>query len=345
MQEFHETFQAEILNVIIQSKDFLLTVKEILQSTHFGFQVYQDIYSKVLHYYETFDEIPTKSLLIQSFEDAPTPSYRVGKDQVLEVIINLYQNKLSEAHILSVRKKVFGFIKHEKFKEALSLGYEDWQEYKYEDILTRFQGVFELTDLEKEDPGSFLFEAVQERIFQRENPNSEDILGIPTGYSLFDSISRFGGVPLKRLCLVVAGPGVGKSILLTNLGASAAKAGFQVLHFTLENTKEEAEDRYDALISTTDVNKLFLHGDKVKKAYEKMPETGMVVIKDYPSGMASIRTLETHMKSLERQYGFNPQLIIIDYADEMWIPKGPFAETRAIWTFRDPHFICIVYNY
>jgi replicative DNA helicase len=53
----------------------------------------------------------------------------------------------------------------------------------------------------------------------------------------------------------------------------------------------------------------------------------MLKIKEYPTGTATVNTIKNHLSSLNRESGFLPDLIIIDYADIMK-PLINYAEKR-----------------
>jgi replicative DNA helicase len=54
----------------------------------------------------------------------------------------------------------------------------------------------------------------------------------------------------------------------------------------------------------------------VKKFYEGNNDRGRLIIKEYPTGAASVTTIRNHIEKLALR-GFKPSVIIIDYADIM----------------------------
>ena len=102
---------------------------------------------------------------------------------------------------------------------------------------------------------------------------------------------------------------------LVAMGANAMRAGKNVLHYTLELTETAVGIRYDSNLCGIPSNDVQDNKDLVKKVYEDK-DLGRLVIKEYPTGSASVVTIRNHIEKLSLK-GFRPHLIIIDYADIM----------------------------
>lgn len=324
----NEVYYVDLMKVLIQDKEYFDLVHPFIKPEYFHFPILSDIYKNITTYYATYSDIPEMSYLLQTFVEEPTESYNLAKDVFIETVTECYQVPVPETHKKAIQQRVLGFIKKARYKDAFAQGYDDLRVGNYEKLLERFTQASDIV-IEDADAGSFLAETLETRLQGRK----EEVVvkGIPTGYKQFDERSRFRGVPKSTLNIVVAGTGVGKSILLNNLAVSAAKAGNVVIHFTLENSESETLDRYDALVSQTDINKLAFSQDRIREAYAKHFSKGMVVVKQYPAGQATVSTLRTYIKVFVKKYGIKPDMVVIDYADEMNIGKSVFSESRAIW--------------
>jgi replicative DNA helicase len=73
--------------------------------------------------------------------------------------------------------------------------------------------------------------------------------------------------------------------------------------------------RYDSNLCDIDSNKIFENKEAVDKKY-KESTLGRLKIKFFPTNTASVQTLRSHVERLNLK-GFDPDLIIIDYADIM----------------------------
>ena len=121
-----------------------------------------------------------------------------------------------------------------------------------------------------------------------------------------------GGLGNGDFGLIFGSPGGGKSWSLVALGGYAVRAGFNVLHYTLELGEDYVGKRYDAFFTGIDVS----NSAKLKpKAMELIPDLpGKLIIKEYPTGRATMSTIESHIKKVEGM-GIKADLVIIDYVD------------------------------
>jgi replicative DNA helicase len=123
-----------------------------------------------------------------------------------------------------------------------------------------------------------------------------------------------GGLGPGELGVVMAPSGIGKSWFLSKIACSALQRGIDVLHYTLELSESYVGQRYTTILTNIGTSE---HKDRKEEVIRKIKAVpGRVRIKYYPPQFASSKTLSAHIEKM-RQIGFNPQLIIIDYADLM----------------------------
>ena len=102
---------------------------------------------------------------------------------------------------------------------------------------------------------------------------------------------------------------------LVALGANAMRAGKNVLHYTFELSETAVGIRYDSNLCHIASNDVQDHKDLVKEMYQNK-DLGRLIIKEYPTGSATITMLRNHIEKLSLK-GFKPGLILVDYADIM----------------------------
>jgi len=112
--------------------------------------------------------------------------------------------------------------------------------------------------------------------------------------------------------LIFGNPGGGKSWSLVALGGYAVRLGYNVLHYTLELGEDYVGKRYDAFFTQIPVNKT----DELKpKAEEIVPQLpGRLIIKEFPTGRATVSTIESHIAKVANM-GCKADLVLIDYVD------------------------------
>jgi replicative DNA helicase len=134
---------------------------------------------------------------------------------------------------------------------------------------------------------------------------------ITTGWEKVDSITK-KGLGSGELGVIIAPTGAGKSMALAHLGASAIKAGKNVLHYTLELSEAVTGQRYDSCISSIPLSTLFARKEEVLENISDLD--GSLIIKEYPTKTASCNTIRTHIEKLKKR-NEKIDMIIVDYAD------------------------------
>jgi replicative DNA helicase len=134
---------------------------------------------------------------------------------------------------------------------------------------------------------------------------------VPTPWPEINELLQ-GGLGNGDFGLIFGNPGGGKSWSLVALGGFAVENNYNVLHYTLELGEDYVGRRYDSYFTRIPVNHILEHRDKVE---QKVPNLeGELIIKEFPTGKATINTIESHIKKII-SLGIQPDLIIIDYVD------------------------------
>ena len=150
----------------------------------------------------------------------------------------------------------------------------------------------------------------------------------------------------KTLMFMIASTGKGKTFWLIEVGKAALQYHKKVLHVTLELSQEKTSKRYiqsifsltrqeteqirvpyfnrDAAGSVTIDFREFTRESVIAKRREiyqsLLHMTSMkLLIKEYPPQSLTTQHLVLYLDSLEREYKFKPDILILDYADLMYI--------------------------
>jgi replicative DNA helicase len=130
-----------------------------------------------------------------------------------------------------------------------------------------------------------------------------------------------GGMGCKELAMVVAPPGVGKSLFLVNQGVHSLMEGRKVLYISLEMSEDKIAQRFDSVMTLIPQFKLKDPTSQlsVKERLELFQKQfdGQLVIKEFPTGQASINTIRNLMVQLQNYEDFTPDLLIVDYLELM----------------------------
>jgi archaellum biogenesis ATPase FlaH len=126
-----------------------------------------------------------------------------------------------------------------------------------------------------------------------------------------------GGLSLKTLTIILAGTGVGKSMIMCDMAAHNMMNGDDVLYITCEMSEEKIAERIDANLLGIDLNDLHqVDKDLYFNKFEdrvKNKTTGRLIIKEYPTGSAHVAHFRHLLNELKMKKGFTPKIIYIDY--------------------------------
>ena len=131
----------------------------------------------------------------------------------------------------------------------------------------------------------------------------------------FNRITK-GGIPNKTLNIALAGTGVGKSLFMCHVAASALTQGRNVIYITLEMAEERIAERIDANLLNIPIDQLenlskpLLTG-KVQDMAVKT--NGKLIIKEYPTAQANASHFRALLNELKLKKSFVPEIIFIDY--------------------------------
>lgn len=176
-------------------------------------------------------------------------------------------------------------------------------------VLKNFSSPFTVTDY---------FETMPQRLSRR---RLDKLRKWP--YIFIDPIDeRIRVLSRGNIGLALAQYKVGKSVFLIWLAYAYALQGYKVLYYTLEDPKEEVEDRLDSLFSRVAIKNLTEKPVRVKKQFKKAKSIIKAKIKivDGTEGGMSVAMIES-IWDQERNKGYAADLVIIDYDDEIEPPK------------------------
>jgi replicative DNA helicase len=131
----------------------------------------------------------------------------------------------------------------------------------------------------------------------------------------FNKITK-GGLPNKTLNIALAGTGVGKSLFMCHVAASALLQGKNVLYITLEMAEERIAERIDANLLNVPIQDIVglpkqVFETKVNNLAKKTQ--GNLIIKEYPTASAHSGHFKSLLTELSLKKSFNPDIIFIDY--------------------------------
>lgn len=305
---YGKQFQEKIFQGLLTDRMWASQMVEVMRPSFFDVRYLEYLAEKYFSYFTKYKAFPTLSLLITIIkDDLREASDILLRDQVVEFLHRLKTNP-DMCDIAFVKDKSLDFCKRQAFKAALENAVELIATDKFESVVGLMKEAVSVGM--PNSVGHDFFEDAEARFVKANR------LVCPTGISRLDApdILR-GGLGRGEIGVVTANTGVGKSHWLVAMGANAMKAGKNVVHYTFELSETQVGLRYDSNLCGIPSNDVQDNKELVMEKYDGL-ELGRLIIKEYPTGSASINTIRNHIEKLMMK-GFAPSLIVIDYADVM----------------------------
>ena len=298
INQYGHDFQIKVLSSLLTHKEFLVNIHDIISEEYFENQAQKWAIKEVLNYYDKYHTVPSLDILKVELQKVDNEVLQISiKEQLKLAFVT------SDDDLKYVQEEFTNFCKNQQLKKALMSSV---------DLLKAgdFDGIRFIVDsaLKAGQDKNIGHEYVKD-IESRYRENSRET--VPTPWDKINGLLQ-GGLGNGDFGLIFGNPGGGKSWSLVAIGGYAVKMGYNVLHYTLELGEEYVGKRYDAFFTKIPVNKIDSHRDKVEDMIPQLP--GKLIIKEYPTGRASVSTIESHI-SKSTGMGFKPDLIIIDYVD------------------------------
>ena len=298
INQYGHEFQIKVLSSLLTHKEFLTNIHDIISDEYFENPAQKWTINQILKYYDKYHTTPSLDILKVELQKID--------NEVLQISI---REQLKEAYVASdddlkyVQEEFTNFCRNQQLKKALMSSV---------DLLKGgdFDGIRYLIDNAlKAGQDKNLGHEYLKDIEERYRENSRTI--VPTPWDRINNL-LLGGLGNGDFGLVFGNPGGGKSWSLVALGGYAVSLGYNVLHYTLELGEDYIGKRYDAYFTKIPVNKIHSFRDKIDETIPQLK--GQLVIKEFPTGRATISTIESHINKCS-SLGINPDLIIIDYVD------------------------------
>ena len=311
--KFGKQFQEKVFQGMLTDPQWASQMVEVVNPEYFDLKYLSFLCSKHFAYYNKYKTFSTMSILITIIkEDLQKSKDSVLKDQIIEYLHRMKANP-DVGDLQYVKEKSLEFCKKQAFKEALEKSVELIQTEKYESVISIMKDAISVGM--PNTAGHDFFDDIEARFVKIARQVC------PTGLERIDApdILR-GGLGRGELGVIAANTGVGKSHFLVEMGCSAMRHGKNVVHYTFELSEHDVGKRYDSNLCDIPSNEVIERKEEVIEKYKNMG-LGRLVIKEYPTGSASVHTLRNHIEKLTLK-GFKPSIIIVDYADVMKSSKA-----------------------
>ena len=298
LNQYGPDFQIKVLSSLLTHKGFLTNIHDIISDEYFENSAHKWTIKQILKYYDKYHTTPSLEVLKVELQKVDNEVLQISLKEQLKLAY-----VASDEDLKYVQEEFTNFCRNQQLKKALMSSVDLLKGGDFEAIRMLVDNALKAG--QDKNIGHEYIKDIEERY--RENSRTT----IPAPWPKIDKLLQ-GGLGNGDFGLIFGNPGGGKSWSLVALGGHAVKMGYNVIHYTLELGEEYVGKRYDAFFTKVPVNQDSILKDR---AHEVVPElTGNLVIKEFPTGRATMSTIESHISKVEGM-GMKPDLVIIDYVD------------------------------
>jgi replicative DNA helicase len=299
LSKYGQSYQTKVVANLVIDRPFLEQVSDILETKYFESDTNKWIVDLTRKYFHKYKNTPTTDYFkteVQKITDATL------QQNVLQQLKAVYQNTTNSDKEW-VKNEFVTFCKNQNFKNVILNSVELLKTGQFEKIEKMVKDAVKVG--QTADLGLDYKEDIEVR-FEEVNRRT-----VKTNWDVIDELTD-GGLGPGELGVIVAPSGVGKTWVLSHIGAEAVRQGKNVLHYTLELTQNYVGQRYDTIFTGIPSADLKDNRDQIKEKVDKLK--GGLMIKYYPPKGITANTLAAHIDMI-KSTKFQPDLIILDYAD------------------------------
>ena len=301
------TIQTTILRNLLTNEDFTRRVVPYLKKEYFEDE-HKVVLDNILAYVSKYNKLPTKEALTIELQEANVPSEvfpsaaalisevttpeSVDNEWLLEKTEKWCKDRsvflaiMQSIEIINGKSEQTENAIPEILQEALSVNFDQNIGHDY---INNSEERFDFYHMEEDR--------------------------LPFDLDYFNKITK-GGLPRKTLNIALAGTGVGKSLFMCHVAASALTQGKNVLYITMEMAEERIAERIDANLMNMPIDQLEnmdrkTFSGKIENIAKKT--IGKLIVKEYPTGAAHAGHFRALLKELKLKKNFVPDIIFIDY--------------------------------
>lgn len=325
---FSDKIQRGILYLLKHDQDFYAQIVGLIKPEYFEYPTYSYIFERVKAYYDKYKKIPPDDLLLEDI----SKNLPKGRD-ITDFSDDIHQINNLDTSILENREFVMDlvedFARKKAVAHAITESIELLKENRIDEIEEKVRNAMLIT--RDVNIGQKYFSDVDPRFHrqfdQKEQKKYKTLF--PTCNNLLD-----GGLNEKELAMVIAPPGVGKSLYLVNQGVQALKEGKKVLYISLEMSEDKIANRFDSILTCIpitrlkDRNSITMLKERLHTVKSRFGDAELF-IKEYPVGQLTVNQIRALLVQLRLHQNFKPDLIIIDYLELLRPARNIEAEYQA----------------
>ena len=298
LNQYGAEFQIKAISSLLTHKEFLTNIHDIISEEYFEKGAHKWVIKEIVKYYDKYHTTPSLEVLKVELQKIDNDVLKISiKEELKQAYVS------SDDDLKYVQEEFTNFCRNQQLKKALMSSVDLLKAGDFDGIRVLVDGALKAG--QDKNVGHEYNKDIEEHY--RENSRTV----IPTPWERINDLLQ-GGLGNGDFGLIFGNPGGGKSWSLVALGGYAVRLGYNVLHYTLELGEDYVGKRYDAFFTQIPVNKTDQLKPKAEEIVPKLP--GQLIIKEYPTGRATVSTIESHIAKVANM-GVKPDLVLIDYVD------------------------------
>ena len=326
---FSDNIQRGIIHLAKADMTFFNEIAPLVQSDYFDYPIHQTLFDGIKDFFSKYHKLPTDDFLAEFCKDRKRQGESIDEyEDELALISRLDTSCVSNPEFII--EQVEKFAKRESMKQAITSSVDLMKEGRFDEIEKIVKDALLVS--RNQDFGQDYFKDVDARWERLLSVDEGDY--IKTCLPTLDRGLTGGGIGRKELAMVVAPPGVGKSLYLANQAVKCLIENLKVVYISLEMSEDRVAQRLDSISTLIPQGNL-----KVAKERAKLKQRHKVLrdrfsksdlrIKEFPTGMASINTVRAYLNQLKSYEGFVPDVVVIDYMELLRPVREGMSEYEA----------------
>ena len=299
LSKYGQSFQSKVVSALLTDNKFLDTIGEITTTKFFENDANKWIIGEILEYHNEFRKPPTLDVFKSQLSKVDN---EILKKTVVDQLKHIY-TQVGNVDLDYIKKEYRDFCINQNLKGVILRSVDLLQAGSYDRIKDLVDAAMKVGN--ETNMGMDYIEDYDERMQDLKRST------VPTKWEPINDLMD-GGLGPGELGVVVAPSGVGKTWILTAIGAEAVRRGLSVVHYTMELSEHYVGARYDTVFTGIPSADLKDKKEEVKSRIKNL--RGKLLIKYFPPKGVTVKKLQQHIEKMVTLDN-KPDVIIVDYAD------------------------------
>jgi len=300
------TFQIQLLNQIIEDKDFASSIIDVIEPVYFDNKYFKIILQMIKEYYKKYEACPNFEILEQIVRSEVTQE--LAAKIVLDTLKQVKDAPFEG--VAFVQEKALKFCKQQELQKAMDKAQKiitqgDFESYDKVEGLVR-----EALQVGETDKGTTDIFTGLDTVLEEDYRHP-----IPMGIPGIDNLLK-GGLAKGEIGVILAPTGVGKTTILTKIANTAFNLGYNVLQIFFEDNPKIIQRKHFTIWTGIAPDELSHHKEEVMGKITEIKETmhNKLVLKKLASDTMTMNQIKNQVRKMIAD-GNKIDLIMLDYID------------------------------